>query len=165
MSASVSRGPRRNVWHTWTTMAVPITSNFSKHEGSLAYVLLSLRQGCRELRSEEARRRRGPSTARTRAGNSGWSRQGAPPPLVTDLRPWTNRSNARMLKAERVDVESRLRHRWRRPEDLNEGRVPRGTFNHALRITPERAIRGMTHRSTARIAARSVRPQRSLRHT
>jgi type IV secretory pathway TraG/TraD family ATPase VirD4 len=33
------------------------------------------------------------------------------PPLVTDLRAWTNRPNASMLKAERVDVESRLRRR------------------------------------------------------
>lgn len=33
------------------------------------------------------------------------------PPLVTDLRSWTNRPNASLLKAERVDVESRLRRR------------------------------------------------------
>ena len=33
------------------------------------------------------------------------------PPLVTDLRPWTGRPNASMLKAERVHVESRLRRR------------------------------------------------------
>ena len=33
------------------------------------------------------------------------------PPLVTDLRPWTYRRDASMLKAERVDVESKLHRR------------------------------------------------------
>lgn len=33
------------------------------------------------------------------------------PSLVTDLRPWINRREASMLKAERVDIESKLHRR------------------------------------------------------
>ena len=64
------------------------------------------------------------------------------PPLVTDQRPWTYWPDDRMLKAERVDVESKLHRRQRRTEDWEESRRPRGTINHALRIAPEPVIRG-----------------------
>ena len=33
------------------------------------------------------------------------------PPLVTDLRPWTDRKNAEQLTTERASVEAKLRRR------------------------------------------------------
>jgi hypothetical protein len=33
------------------------------------------------------------------------------PPLVTDLRPWTNRKEAEQLREQRINVEAELRRR------------------------------------------------------